>query len=181
MNHVVFIVFYFISNNVIASEGAAKANAVYFSLINFILLVVGLYFILKKPVKDFFKERNFLVKKGFEDAKQLKETADLQIEEYSSKIRNVETEVSKIIDEIRNEGELERNKIVSDAQKMAERLKMDSQKLIEQEFRKAKEKLKQEVIQLSVQLASEKIKQDMSETQQSSIVQSYLNKMEQTL
>lgn len=176
-----FIFLFLASNVVFASEGQGQSIKIIYSLFNFSLLVLILFYILRNPIKDFFKERSILIQKGMKEANLLKEKADQQIEEFSVKMKRVEEEVTKIIEDIKHEGELEKTKIIKDAFDMGERLKLDTQKLIEQEYRKASEKLKKEVVDLSIRLASEKIKQNMSETQQSIIVQKYLGKMESIL
>ena len=100
-------------------------------LFNVIILFVGLYLILYKPVLNFMKKREDHYKEMDDEAKAKLAEADAKLAEYSTKLSDVDAEISekkrqadRDIEIMRGHAEdsakAEAAKIISDAKKNAE-------------------------------------------------------------
>jgi len=177
----VTLLFWLASSSVMASAGHTTEGVpvtLWYALGNFTLLLVVLFFLLKKPVKDFFRERATQLKDKLQDAAQKRDAALGKYQSVETKLKRIEDEIKNLVETIRQEGELEKAKILNDAQMQSERMLAESHKLIQQEVRKAKEVLKEEGIQIAIELASTHIRQNIQPEDQNRIVQEYLGKME---
>lgn len=79
-------------------------------LLNLVILIVGLYLILYKPVKKFMKKREDAYKEREENTRAALDSAKAKEEEYNSRLAGVEEEVSrkreeaaKELDDVRSE------------------------------------------------------------------------------
>ena len=75
---------------------------------------------------------------------------------------------------IRAQGLAEKEKIIENAKIAAERMKDDAQSRIEQETKKAKSQLRAEAVELSIQMAEEILKKNVSKKDHKNIVEDYL-------
>ena len=78
---------------------------------------------------------------------------------------------------IKSQGEAEKQKILEDAKKAAEKMKEDTQARMEQEFQKASRQLRMETIQLSVQVAEDILKRNIKPEDHENMVKDYLDKV----
>ena len=100
-------------------------------MLNFVILIGGLYMLLFKPVKDFMENRQAAYKKADEDAKTALDEAEAKVAEYNSKIGNADKEIAakraesikatdkEIAEKIAN-AEAEAKEILADARVNAE-------------------------------------------------------------
>ncbi len=146
-------------------------------VINFVILVGLLYWLLKDRIKVFFSGRRTDIKLSLEEAMAAKEEAEKRFEEYSAKLDKATEEISEISEMIRAQGLAEKEKIIENAKITAERMKEDAQSRIEQETKKAKSQLRAEAVELSIQMAEEILKKNVSEKDHENIVEDYLKSM----
>ncbi len=149
-----------------------------FSGINFLILAGILVYFLRKPVRDFFASRATLIRTTMSQAQELKSNAARKYEEYEGRMKRIEQEMQALIEELKNDGELERRRLVESAKKQAAGLRETSQRVISQELRRAKEELKQEAIALAADLAEKLVRDNFSPQDQSRIIDQYLQRLE---
>ena len=94
-----------------------------FKVMNFVILVVLLYKLLAKRVKEFFLNRSSAIEKEIEEAERLNKEAEEKQEKIDSKLRNIEKEIDRIIEEFREDGLKEKEKIIENAKIEAEKIK----------------------------------------------------------
>ncbi len=63
-------------------------------MLNFVILIGGLYMLLFKPVRDFMDKRQAAYQKADEDAKNAISNAEAKVAEYNSKIGNADKEIA---------------------------------------------------------------------------------------
>lgn len=146
-------------------------------MLNFIVLVWFLYWMAAKKVKEFFVERRENIKASLEEAISEKEKAEKQYAEYSAKLDKATEEIDKIIETIKAQGLIEKQKIIEDAVKAAEKLKEDARMRMEQELKAAKNQLRLEAVHLSVQLAEEILRKHITPEHHELMVRDYLDKV----
>ena len=146
-------------------------------VLNFIIFVGLGYWLFKDRIKEFFSGRRADIKLSLEEAMAAKEEAEKKFKEYSAKLDKATEEINEISEMIRAQGLAEKEKIIENAKITAERMKDDAQSRIEQETKKAKSQLRAEAIELSIQMAEEILKKNVSEKDHENIVGDYLKSM----
>ena len=97
-------------------------------LFNVLLLFVGLYIILYKPVKKFIQCREDHYKKMDEEANAKLAEADAKLAEYTERISDCDNEISKKKKQADKDLELIREQAEDDAKKMAAKIISDAKK-----------------------------------------------------
>jgi len=134
----------------------------YFSVINFVLFVAILFFLLRKSIIHFFKNRSHSTKNTMEEARKFYESAYRKYEEIEAKLKNADQKGKKLLEELKNEGELEKENLIKKAKEMAEIIKSDAEKTADQELLKAKEILKQQAAHLIAEMAEAELKSKLN-------------------
>jgi len=145
--------------------------------LDFILLVGFLYWLLAEKIKTFFVGRRQEIKDSMENAAKQKTEAEKKYREYSEKIEKASQEIDGIMEMIKAQGVAEKQKIIEDADKVAQKMKEDAQARIEQEFNKASYQLRSEAVQLSVQMAEEILKKNITAQDHEVMVREYMDKV----
>ncbi|MEJ2715951.1 MAG: ATP synthase F0 subunit B [Deltaproteobacteria bacterium] len=167
-----------------ATEGHAEAASpwttwkLFWRVINTIALVALLVYFLKKPLTKFFSERTSQIKKDLEDAKLEREQAEAKVREYEQKIAGMEQELEKMRAELQKSAQAETDKVMANAERMAEGMIEAAKVAAEQEVRKAKSTLKTESVELAIGLAEALIRDKINADDHKKIVQDYLAKVE---
>jgi len=144
---------------------------------DFIVLAAFLYWLLAAKIKDFFVGRRKDIKESLENATKQKTEAEKKYREYSEKIDKASLEIDGIFEMIKAQGVAEKQKIIDDAKKVAEKMKQDAQTRIEQELQKASSQLRIEAVELSVQMAEQILKRNITEKDHESMVKEYMDKV----
>jgi F-type H+-transporting ATPase subunit b len=146
-------------------------------MLNFALLVWFLYWAVAKKAKEFFAGRRENIKTALAEAIAEKEEAERKFKEYSARLDKATEEMSSIIETIKAQGQVEKEKIIEDAKKTAEKIKEDAKMRIEQEFKSAVNELRIEAVQLSVKMAEEILKKNITPEHHEYMVKDYLDKV----
>ena len=133
-----------------------------FRVLNFGIVVALLVYFLRKPLKKGLAGRREDIEKALDEAKQAKEEAEAKFAEYDRKLDQATEEIAEISASIRREGELEKQKIIANANEMAAKIEQDAEKAAALEVAKAKTELQREAVQLAVDLAEKKLKKNFT-------------------
>lgn len=163
-----------------ASEGGHEgpSMALVYWGINFLILAGILLYFLRKPAKDFFASRATLIRTNINQARDLKTNAEKKYAEYEARLKSIEKEMNDLVVSLQKDGELERRRIVETATQQVAAMKGNSERMLQQELRKAKEELKKEAVNLATELAGELIRKNLTPEDQGRLVEQYLQKME---
>lgn len=157
-----------------SEEGGFPLNDMSEAIVNFLVFGFLLYYFLKKPIGQFFKERSQRIGREMEEAGRLRREAQALLDEYSAKLDSFEKEKDEILDGYRREGARERDDILAAAKLHAERLKEDSAKTIEFEIKAARETLKGRMVEAAVDLAREHVKSKLDSKAGNRLVDDYI-------
>ena len=145
--------------------------------LDFVVLVGLLYWMLAAKIKEFFAGRRQDIKDSLENAARQKTEAEVKYKEYSEKIEKASAEIDGIFEMIKAQGVAEKQKIIEEAEKVAKKIKEDSQMRTAQELKKASDQLRTEAVMLSVQMAEEIIKKNIAVQDHETIVREYMEKV----
>jgi F-type H+-transporting ATPase subunit b len=174
-----------LSSMALAAGGAADRSGdlldLLYRFINFALLVIILFVVLKKvPIKEFFSSRIEGIKKELEDLKKQKETAERKARDLESKLNAFSGEREEILAQYRADGLAEKERILAEAKERAKQILDQAEVSIQYEMQTAKEKLKQEVVALAAQRAEEIIAREMTDKDQDRLVNEFIEKLGKT-
>jgi F-type H+-transporting ATPase subunit b len=145
--------------------------------LNFAVLVIALFFLLKKPAANFFSSRTEEIKDEIRFLENQKEEAEEQLSEYQTRFKNLDQETQKIVEEYIKQGEEAKARILAEAEEQSEKLEQMAKRNIEQEFKAAKIKLQQEIADKVMVKAEKFIKASISSDDQNKLVDEYLKKV----
>lgn len=146
-------------------------------IVNSIVLIVALWYLLKNPIAGFFKERKAQIAKDLEDAKLQREKAEATLKEYEAKMAGMEQEIDRLKEELKKSADVEGEKIIANANRMAETMIESAKLAAEQEVRKAKAEIQAEGVDLAVEMAEALISEKIGDSDQKKIVDEYLSKV----
>jgi F-type H+-transporting ATPase subunit b len=158
------------------SHGAEWKDLMWRTL-NFTVLVGFLWWLLAAKIKDFFAGRRADIKSAAEAAAAAKEDAQKKYAEYDAKLEKATDEITGIAENIKAQGLAEKERIIEDAKKAAVKIKEDAQARMDQEFKKASNELRLEVARLSLQMAEDVLKRNISAEDHENMVRDYLDKV----
>ena len=157
------------------SSGQWKSFA--FKTLNAVLIIGFLAWMLAPKIKEFFSGRRQEIKESLETTAVQKAEAEKQHREYAQKIDKASLEIDGIFDMIKAQGVVEKQKIIEDAEKVAKKMKEDAQARLEQELKKASSQLRNEAVALSVQMAEEILKKNVTTQDHEGMVKEYMDKV----
>jgi F-type H+-transporting ATPase subunit b len=168
--------------DVYASAGSGESkghNWVDFAwrALNFLVLAGFLYWLLAKKIKEFFAGRRDDIKIALSQAMAAKEEAEKKYKEYTAKLEKATEEIAGISEMIKAQGLAEKERILEDAKKAAVKMKEDTQARVEQELKKAGNLLRTEAVKLSVEMAEELLKRNITPADHDIMVKDYLDKV----
>ena len=146
-------------------------------MMNFVILAGLLYWLMAKKIKEFFSGRRDEIKLALEQAQAAKEEAEQKYKEYTAKLEKATEEIAGISEMIKSQGLIEKERIIEDAKKAAEKMKEDTQARVEQEMKKAGNMLRAEAVKLSVEMAEELLKRNIKAADHDVMVKDYLDKV----
>lgn len=125
--------------------GALALNA---AILYWLLIKFG-----KKPIGDALKARKLGIMKGMEDAAKMKAEAEASLAKYQKKLDDIDDEVARIKREMKEAGEAESARILSEAKERRARMERDARTLVEQELKAARESLLRDTVRAAVRSA----------------------------
>ncbi len=166
-----------------AAEGAAhghegaKIRDLMARTLNFVILAAAVVLLLRKPLKNFFGSRSKQIESEFSELKSRKDRVKSEFEELSKKLRQIEGEREQIVAGFVKEGELEKQKIIESARAMSKRIEEQAKLTINQEVKKAKEQLQDEIVELATRMAEDIVRSNIGPDDQKRLVNEYVEKV----
>ena len=145
--------------------------------VNFVVLAGALYWLLAKKTRDFFTGRQEKIRTSLREAKAAREAAERKFKEYAQKLDKATGEIEQITAMIRAQGLAEKERMIAEAGRAAEKMKADTRTRMEQEFKEASQQLRSETVELSVQMAEELLRRHVRLQDHEAMVEDYLAKV----
>ncbi len=167
---------------VLASSGEAGGTKGWvatdtYRVMNFTVLAVGLFLVMRKPVSKALNARIKGIEEQLVELEAKKKEAEKQLAAYNEKFATLEAEADKLIDEYIRQGNEAKERILAEAQAAAEKLEEQARRNIEHEFKQTKLKLKEEVLVKALAKAEELIKNKITAQDHEKLVEEYLEKV----
>lgn len=147
------------SSLVLFSEGLNPAIP---KAINLTIFVLVLYYLLRKPSREFFSNRLRQVRATLDEAARQKENAVKRLAEINARLERMDAEVVEIKSEADRESATEQNRLEASVKADAERLRVVAQREIEAAKQSALAELREFTAERSVELAEQMIKRELT-------------------
>jgi len=157
-----------------------KMSELLWRTVNFVVFAAILIYLLAKPAKKFFAQRSQDVANNLEEMAAKQAEFEAAVAAAEARLAEVAKEREKVIQQFMAEGEMEKAKILDKANLVAARIKEMAAFTIEQETKKAAQSLKEEVVGLATQMATDMIKEKATYADQQGLVEEYLKKVVET-
>lgn len=148
-----------------------------YRVINFAVLAIALFFVLRKPVAQFLGDRIKGIEEELTSLEAKKKAAEKKLAQYDERLVALEQEAGAIIVQYRRQGENIRERILEEARAAAAKLEEQAKKNIEREFAEVKLRLETELFGKALAAAAEKLKKGINKDDQKRLVDEYLEKV----
>jgi len=153
----------------LASGGESVAWDLIWRVVNLAMLLAVLFVFARKPVQAFFQDRRERIQGEIQSAAQLRKEAEQRYAKWQRQLVDLDAELERVRATARERTEAERERILADARAVA----------VEQELRRAREQLRDEASALSIQLASELLQAQVTDTDRDRLIDEFTAKIEQ--
>ncbi len=148
-----------------------------YRVMNFTVLVGVLFFLLRKPVAQFFSSRIKGIEDQLSELETKKKDAEQTLGEYTQKLAQLDKEGKKIVDDYIRQGNEAKERILKEAESAADKLKEQALRNIDYEINQAKLRLQAEVLEKAIVKAEEIIKNELTTEDHDRLVDEYLEKV----
>jgi F-type H+-transporting ATPase subunit b len=173
--------FCFIGVSMASSEGESKSKGWVatdtYKVMNFGVLAIGLFILMRKPVSQALNSRIGGIKEQLSELEEKKQAAEKQLAEYTEKFSGLEQETERLIEDYIRQGNEAKARIIDEAKKAADKLEEQARRNIDHEFKQAKLELQQEILEKALQKSEEILKNKITAKDQEKLVDEYLDKV----
>jgi F-type H+-transporting ATPase subunit b len=184
--------FLLISTTAFAQEHAAAAQAEHegathsfgemltalaWPVANFVIFCGVLYYFLNGPLKDYMANRSATIRQDLVEAAELKASATAQLNGVEQKLKALPGEIDALKSRAASEIAAEEQRITAAAAADRERLLEQTRREIDLQVRLAKREILEHAADLSVQLATDRLKKEITPEDQARLVDRYLQQV----
>ncbi len=146
-------------------------------LVNFAIIAGIVVYFTRKPIRDFFKNRSLEIAKAMQESKEARERAVAALAEMERKVKDLEAETNRLIEDARARGEKDKQALVEEGKKMVSEIGDQVKQGVELEVQKARTALQAEASMLAVDLAEKSIREKIGPQDHERIVKEYIAKV----
>jgi F-type H+-transporting ATPase subunit b len=147
---------------------------------NFIIFVGVIYYFGNGPLKDYLASRSSTIRKDLVEAAELKASATAQLSTIEQKLQALPGELNALRTRGAEEIAAEEKRIAAAAEADRERLLEQTRREIDLQVRLAKKDILEHAADLSMQLATERIKNETTPADQDRLVDRYLDQVKKS-
>ena len=163
-----------------AEHHTPSINDIWFPLINFLIYAFIIVKFALPLIRDFLKTRREEIVAKLAEASAKKQAAEALVRDYRSRLAGLGKEVQSLQAALREDGEREKSRLVSEAQATAVKITQDANFLADQEVKTARQKLREEIADEAEATARQLIEHNISTADQSRLIDDFIRSMGQT-
>jgi F-type H+-transporting ATPase subunit b len=148
-----------------------------YRVMNFAVLAIALFFILKKPFANALNGRIEGIRSELGDLEAKKEAAQKELTQYNQKLAALDKEAEQIMADYLRQGEEAKARILEEAKQAAVKLEDQAKRNIDAEFKQTKEKIHAEILEKAMAKAEAIVQEKITGDDQERLVDDYLEKV----
>jgi F-type H+-transporting ATPase subunit b len=145
---------------------------------NFVLLVVGLGYLIAKTLPPLFKSRTEEIQKGIAEARAIKQDADKRAAEVDARTATLGADIERFRVEAKAEMQQEGERIRQETAGQIARLENQAQQEIEISGKIARRELKSYAAKLSLDLAEQRVRERLTPKTEQELVDAFIQDLE---
>ena len=147
-------------------------------ILNFLLFVWLLKIAVSKPMVRTFAERRETIKNSIDQASAAHANAKEQYEENSNKLANASGEAAALIAKGKADGGLERDQVVTNANRYGKRLLTDSKTIVDNELMRARRRLQGDAARQALVAAEKLLTESMTAEDRTRLLEDAIGQLE---
>ncbi|MGD8317632.1 MAG: ATP synthase F0 subunit B [Myxococcales bacterium] len=148
------------------------------TVFNFVVLVGLFVWVVRSKINPALAARRADVEQELAEAQRLRAEAEQRHRETASRLERLDQEMVQIRAEMVKAGEAERDRIVSQAEEKAARIRKDTHFFIEQQVKQLRKDLTQEAANAAVEAAQELLAKTTTQADQDRVAEAYLSRLD---
>jgi F-type H+-transporting ATPase subunit b len=161
-----------------ASEEGGGLMAFVWEAGNLLLLLGVLFYLGRKPVLNYLSERRQRIQDNLANSERLLKEAEARLAEWKDRAARLDDEVEELRRMASERAEQEKAQILEDARVTAERIKRDAVSGVDREVERAKQALRDEAADLSVELAGKLLQDQVTDGDRDRLVDEFVAEIE---
>ena len=163
---------------VFAAEGGGSSLDFLYKVINFLILLGILYYFAKKPIASGLKNSAQATKQNLDEARKAQQEVEAELEAFRGKLAQMKQEAQTMVENAKKEAEAEKERIITEGQALANRMKEQVRVAVEQEYKKAELELRQWTAEETVKMAEKLVQEKMDDSHHENLIKEYLNQLQ---
>lgn len=159
------------------SLSKAKLMDLFWRVLNFAVLVVILVKFGAKPIANGLSGRQKAITEEIQGLEARRDAAEASYKEFTAKLASVEKDIDGIVEKAVAQAEIEKAKIIDNAEKAAADIQRSAEMAIQNEITIARRNLKNEIADGAAVMAEELIVKNLTDDDQVKIIEGYLSKV----
>ena len=151
------------------------------TLVNFGALVLLIAWVIRKKGNPALAAQRAEVEKELAEAQRLRAEAQQRHMETATRLERLDREMLQIRGDMIKAGEAERDRIVSQAEEKAARMRKDTAFLIEQQVKQLRKELTQQAATAAVVAAQDLLQQRTTDSDQDQLAEAYLARLDEVI
>jgi F-type H+-transporting ATPase subunit b len=156
---------------------AEKLKDLFWRTVNFLALVIILVKFGAKPIMSGLGGRQQRIRAELEDLTVRRDEAEKSYKEFEAKLAGMEKEMELIVERAIAQAQVEKVRILADAEKAAEDIKRQAEAAVQAELEDAKRILREEIAEQAAAMAEELIVKNLTPADQVAITEQYLERV----
>lgn len=162
-----------------AGHHAPPITDVIFPALNFLIYAFIIVKFALPAVRGFLKSRREEVIATMSQASAKKAAAQALVDEYKTKLASVDRELQTLQAMLRDEGERDKARLISDANAMAAKIKADAMVLADQEVKMARQQIREEMALQAEAAARSLLQRHLSAADQNRLADEFIESIGQ--
>jgi F-type H+-transporting ATPase subunit b len=162
------------SSNPLSAE---KLKDLFWRTVNFLALVVILVKFGAKPIMSGLGGRQQRIRAELDDLTARRDEAEKSYKEFEAKLAGMEKEMELIVERAIAQAQVEKVRILADAEKAAEDITRQAEAAVQAELEDAKRILREEIAEQAAAMAEELIVKNLTPADQVAITEQYLERV----
>lgn len=164
----------------LASEGGSSLHDFGWAWFNLLLLVGVIVYFGRKHLPDLMAVRRASVRNEIEAAVRLLADAEARLGEWQGKVDSLEQEVERLRQESRNFASAEGERIIEQAQRIAERIREEGKAAALRELEHARAELRAEAAQRALGIARQLLSEKMTDEDRARLLDGFVTGLERS-
>lgn len=130
-----------------------------------------------QPILKYFSKRADYIEKNINDSKDMREKAQVYLDEADKQAKEAATQYRSIIDQAKNDANKQKQVILDDASKQAKDKIEQARNEIELERQQAQDQMKEEIVDIAAEVATKIMDKNMDQATNDKMVKNFVDEV----